>query len=285
MGKQKHEKPAANLDGNDPAGAAGGTENLAAAGEAGTVPEKPADAVSATSEAGGDQPAAQPAGANTGAALPGAAVAAESQEAEKEVGDDGQAAQTLADGEQAGAAPGQRDPHQAGEPADGNGVAGGAAALGNAKAGADRGRGAAEDDELAIAAEFSVADMAGVCASAGRFFATRDPYDSARTFSREEANIMAAFVRDNTEAPLLAMYKHLELTLHLPETIPNNGDMLALSLFRHACKAGFYFERLEAAEAGDLGRLIDATPAASWGGATAMDPIKPALQPTGFSPL
>lgn len=94
---------------------------------------------------------------------------------------------------------------------------------------------------------------------------------------------MADFVRDNPEAPLLAMYKHLELTLRLAQTQPNNADMLALSLFRHACLAAFEYERCEAAER--AAAEFNALPVVSWGGATALDPIQPALQPTGFRPL
>jgi hypothetical protein len=96
-----------------------------------------------------------------------------------------------------------------------------------------------------------------------------------------EAEIMADFVRENPEAPVLAMYKHLEIAKRLQPTLPNAEDMLVLSLFHAAVTYGVAYERVQAAEA-DAPEALTRT--AVWPGDRAFRVQDPAFSPSGFSP-
>ena len=85
---------------------------------------------------------------------------------------------------------------------------------------------------------------------------------------------------DNPDAPVLAMYKHLEIAKRLQPTQPNAGDMLALSLFHAAVTCGLAFERAQAAET----EQPEAPRTAVWPGDRAFKVQEPAFSPTGFSP-
>lgn len=101
-------------------------------------------------------------------------------------------------------------------------------------------------------------------------------------FSHAEAETMAAFVRDHPDAPLLAMWKQVELKHKLPATIPNNADMLALTVFHHACRAVLAYERAEAADKAD--REARYIPAAVWPGEQSFQVQAGGFEATGFTP-
>lgn len=93
---------------------------------------------------------------------------------------------------------------------------------------------------------------------------------------------MADFVRNNPEAPLLAMYNHLRLAKRYPETAMNSGDLLALTLFHAAVTAALAFERTRAAE--KASSEFATAPAESWPGEQAFKPQPGPFDPVGLSP-
>lgn len=92
---------------------------------------------------------------------------------------------------------------------------------------------------------------------------------------------MVGFVRDNPEAPLLAMYNHLRLAKRYPETAMNSGDLLALTLFHAAVTAALAFERMQAERAA---KEAAAAPAENWPGEQAFKPQPGPFDPVGLSP-
>jgi len=155
---------------------------------------------------------------------------------------------------------------------------------------AERGEPAVQDDQGKDLAEdharswrFDVAELARATAGGARLFANGGlAVDYENVFDREEATIMADFVRDNPDAPVEAMFIHLSLKKRYPRTEPNNADMLVLSLFHAACVAAFKFEQQAAAV--KAAAEFAAAPAASWPGERAFEPEKPVFSPSGFSP-
>ncbi|TDR35707.1 hypothetical protein [Aquamicrobium defluvii] len=130
----------------------------------------------------------------------------------------------------------------------------------------------------------SLAQLAREVSGMAATYASREPIDIEgftwiRVFDAEESDIMANFVLENPDAPLLAMYKHLEIQKSLPATIPSNADMLALSVFRHACLAALEFMRCELAE------LAKPVPQSSgWPGEQALQVTHSPFEATGFTP-
>mgnify|MGYP006927632696 CR=1 FL=1 len=132
----------------------------------------------------------------------------------------------------------------------------------------------------------TIAQLANEAASMANVYSSRDLIDidgftRSWAFDEEEAEIMVAFVCDNPEAPLLAMYNHLRLTKRYPETAVNNADMLALTLFHAAVTAALDFERKEAAE--KAAAEFAATPAGGWPGERAFKPEPGPFDPVGLS--
>lgn len=132
-------------------------------------------------------------------------------------------------------------------------------------------------------APFDVAELARATAGGARLFASGGlAVDYRDIFDREEAAIMADFVRDNPDAPVPAMFIHLSLHKRYPRTEPNTADLFVLSLFHAACKAAIDFERQVAAE--KAAAEFAAAPAGRWPGEQAMKPQPEAFAPSGFSP-
>lgn len=132
---------------------------------------------------------------------------------------------------------------------------------------------------------FDIAHLARSCAAGARLFAEvrvngPELVDYDDVFSIEEASVMSDFVRANPDAPLLAMYKHLELVKRLAPTTPNAEDMLALTVFHATASAAIAYERALAAKAARPAP----TPAGGWPGERSFKPQKPAFTPSGFSP-
>ncbi|OBQ59590.1 hypothetical protein EFV37_22070 [Mesorhizobium loti] len=148
----------------------------------------------------------------------------------------------------------------------------------------DHGNGAgdpADQDELTFKSPLDVAELARGVAAAARFFAD-GAVGEPDIFEREEAAIMADFVRGNTEAPVEAMFIHLGLQKRYPRTVPNRDDLFVLTLFHAACKVAF---RLEAdRDAEEAARTAQPAPAGGWPGEQAMRPQPEAFSPSGFSP-
>ena len=133
----------------------------------------------------------------------------------------------------------------------------------------------------------TIAHLARKVAAYAEVFGSRDPVDMQRmrwnhVFQQDEAEIMVDFVRDNPEAPLLAMYNHLRLTKRYPETVVNNADMLALKLFHAAVRAAQDFERIDAAEKAEAKMVAAVT--APWPGEQAFKPQPGPFDPVGLSP-
>lgn len=101
-------------------------------------------------------------------------------------------------------------------------------------------------------------------------------------FSHAEAETMAAFVRDHPDAPLLAMWKQVELKHKLPATIPNNADMLALTIFHNACQAVLAYEKAEAADQAE--REARGDQQTFWPGDQALQVQTGGFEATGFTP-
>lgn len=139
---------------------------------------------------------------------------------------------------------------------------------------------AADQDELTFKAPLDIAELARGVAGAARFFAD-GAVGEAGLFDREEAAIMADFVRANPDAPVPAMFIHLGLQKRYPRTEPNRADEFVLSLFHAACKTAIQFEADQAAEAA---AKEPPAPAGGWPGEQALKPSQPAFAPTGFSP-
>lgn len=135
--------------------------------------------------------------------------------------------------------------------------------------------------EVEAVAPMSLAQFAREVSGMAATYASREPLDPAGftweyLFNAEEADIMADFVLENPDAPLLAMYKHLEIQKSLPATIPSNADMMALSVFRHACLAALEFMRCE---------LAKPVPQSSgWPGEQALQVTHSPFEATGFTP-
>lgn len=130
---------------------------------------------------------------------------------------------------------------------------------------------------------FDVAGLARAIAGGARLFADGGMVTEYQDiFDLEEAAIMADFVRGNPDAPVEAMFIHLSLKKRYPRTEPNRADLFVLSLFHAACKAAIAFEADQAAETA----AAEAKPAPSggWPGDRALQPSKPAMSPSGFSP-
>ncbi len=101
-------------------------------------------------------------------------------------------------------------------------------------------------------------------------------------FSHHESETMAAFVRANPDAPLLAMWKQVELKHKLPATIPNNADMLALTVFHGVCQAVLAYEKAEAADQAE--REAREIPTATWHGEQSFQVQAGGFEATGFTP-
>ncbi len=153
-----------------------------------------------------------------------------------------------------------------------------ASAAGSGK-GASGGTGDARD-ELTFKSPLDIAELARGVAGAARFFAD-GAVGKAGLFDRDEAAIMADFVRANPDAPVAAMYIHLGLQKRYPRTEPNTADLFVLSLFHAACKAAIQFEADQAAE--EAAKAPPAAPAGGWPGEQALQPSQPAFAPTGFT--
>lgn len=299
MGKQKNAKPNANLKAAGDAGAAGGTEDLGATDGTGPGAEKPvASPADATTEAGipasGRSDAAD---ADPAAAVPGAAVAT-GEETQAEGVSDEQAQETEKESAEGAVAQGSGDHDLAGS--KGASVSGVEESGGRAvraifdDAAGENAEATASDDGLGdgdgihdgrdqnaasgtIHQQLTVGELARSIAACGYFYAK---VDSAELFTQDEAAIMADFVRDNPDAPLLAMLKHLEITMRYPVVVPNHADMLSLSLFRHACLAAFEFERCQAA---DEKPPQYAYGGSRWPGEQALQVQDNAFSPSGFA--
>ncbi|TIV36366.1 MAG: hypothetical protein E5V91_22840 [Mesorhizobium sp.] len=130
--------------------------------------------------------------------------------------------------------------------------------------------------------KLDLAELARAVAGGARLFADGGMVtDYQDVFDREEAAIMADFVRANRDAPPAAMFNQLTMKKRYPRTIPNAADELVLSLFHSACLAGIQFEEAQAAEAA---AKAEKEPAGGWPGEQAMKPADAPFAPTGFSP-
>ncbi|WP_164762023.1 hypothetical protein, partial [Mesorhizobium sp. M7A.T.Ca.TU.009.02.1.1] len=136
-------------------------------------------------------------------------------------------------------------------------------------------------DDLTFKTPLDVAELARGVGAAARYFADGGGSEPD-IFAREEAAIMADFVRDNPDAPVEAMFIHLSLKKRYPRTEPNRADLFVLSLFHAACKAAIAFEADQAAE--EAAAKTKPAPSGGWPGDRALQPSKPAMSPTGFSP-
>ncbi|MCF6120526.1 hypothetical protein L2449_27255 [Mesorhizobium muleiense] len=140
-----------------------------------------------------------------------------------------------------------------------------------------------ESDLNDTATVLSVAELARAVAGGALVFANGGmAVDFEHVFDSEEAAIMADFVRDNPDAPVTAMLIHLGLKKRQPRTEPNTADMMVLSLFHSACVAAFKFEADRAAE--EAAAKAKPEPSGGWPGERALQPQKPALSPSGFTP-
>lgn len=130
----------------------------------------------------------------------------------------------------------------------------------------------------------TIAQLAREVSGLAELFASREPIDIEgfswiRVFDADEAEIMAEFVIENPDAPLLAMYKHLEIQKGLPATIPSNADMMALSVFRHACLAALELQRCEQAD-----QAKPVPQSSGWPGEQALQVTHSPFEATGFTP-
>lgn len=137
------------------------------------------------------------------------------------------------------------------------------------------------DDDLTFKSPHGIAELARVVGASARYFSS-DAWDGSDFFTSEEAAIMADFVRDNPDAPVEAMFIHLSLKKRYPRTEPNRADLFVLSLFHAACKAAIAFEADQAAE--QAAAKTKPAPSGGWPGDRALQPSKPAMSPSGFSP-
>ncbi|MER9622665.1 hypothetical protein NKI98_14700 [Mesorhizobium sp. M0222] len=138
-----------------------------------------------------------------------------------------------------------------------------------------------ERDGLTFKSPLDIAELARGVAGAARFFAD-GAVGAAGLFDREEAAIMADFVRGNPDAPVEAMFIHLGLQKRYPRTEPNRADLFVLSLFHAAASAAIKFEAERAAE--EAAAQAKPEPSGRWPGERAMQPSDPVFAPTGFSP-
>lgn len=105
---------------------------------------------------------------------------------------------------------------------------------------------------------------------------------SGPIFSHPEAETMAAFVRDHPDAPLMAMWKQVELKHKQPATIPNNADMLALTIFHNVCQAVLAYEKAEAADQAE--REARGDQQTFWPGEQAFQVQTGGFEATGYTP-
>lgn len=138
-----------------------------------------------------------------------------------------------------------------------------------------------EGEELTFRSPLDVAELARGVGAAARFFAD-GAVGEPDIFEREEAAIMADFVRANPDAPVLAMFNQLTLVKRSPRTEPNLADVFVLSLFHAACLAAHKFEADQAAE--EAARAEKPAAAPPWPGEQAFKPQDAGFAPTGFSP-
>lgn len=141
----------------------------------------------------------------------------------------------------------------------------------------------ASDAALTLDGTLRTELLARRCARAAREFA--GGVEPGQLFDRDEAAIMAAFVRANPDAPVLAMLNQLTLVKRYPRTVPNRADEFVLSLFHAACLGA---HRFEAETAMDEQYALDAEAAAKaaggWPGEQSYKPQDAGFAPTGFSP-
>ncbi|WP_156932464.1 hypothetical protein [Mesorhizobium sp. LNJC391B00] len=138
-----------------------------------------------------------------------------------------------------------------------------------------------ERDGLTFKSPLDIAELARGVAGAARFFAD-GAVGKPGLFDREEAAIMADFVRGNPDAPVEAMFIHLGLQKRYPRTEPNTADRFVLGLFHAAASAAIKFEAERAAE--EAAAQAKPEPSGRWPGEGAMQPSDPVFAPTGFSP-
>ncbi|TIL53788.1 MAG: hypothetical protein E5Y83_05725 [Mesorhizobium sp.] len=138
-----------------------------------------------------------------------------------------------------------------------------------------------EGDDLTFKSPLDVAELARGVGAAARFIANGGGGEPD-IFGRDEAAVMADFVRDNPDAPVEAMFIHLGLKKRYPRTEPNTADLFTLSLFHAACRAAIKFEADQAAA--EAAAKAKPEPSGGWPGVRALQPQKPALSPSGFSP-
>jgi len=136
-------------------------------------------------------------------------------------------------------------------------------------------------DDLTFKSPLDIAELARGVAGAARFFAD-GAVGASGLFDREEAAIMADFVRTNPDAPVEAMFIHLGLQKRYPRTEPNTADRFVLGMFHAAASAAIKFEADRAAE--EAAAQAKPAPAGTWPGEQALKPQEPAFSPTGFSP-
>ncbi|RWF49964.1 MAG: hypothetical protein EOS50_30250 [Mesorhizobium sp.] len=247
---------------------AGGTAQPAVAGADAVASAAPAAAANPVQE-GND------AGGDAAAVLKGDIDGEATQQADESAEDTAAPGSGVSDGEAAGGSGGdQTAADQQGDDASVAAVETAANFLSDIAA-----SGEAEDDLDA----FTVAELARAIAGGARVFASGGlAVDYEEVFSRDEAAIMADFVRDNPDAPVTAMFIHLGLKKRYPRTEPNTADLFVLSLFHSACLAAFKFEAERAAE--EAAAQAKPAPSGGWPGERALIPEKPAMSPTGFSP-
>lgn len=184
--------------------------------------------------------------------------------------------------------------NQAGEAADAEGPAAAGLAAEQVDTGKDSApaagaAGPAETETASLEEDYTaswkldVAELARATAGGARLFANGGlAVDYEDVFSRDEAAIMTDFVRDNPDAPVTAMFIQLGLKKRYPTTEPNTADLFVLSLFHAACLAAFKFEAERSAE--EAAAQAKPEPSGGWPGERALQPQKPALSPSGFSP-
>lgn len=147
----------------------------------------------------------------------------------------------------------------------------------------DQAQPAANDkgEELTFRSPLDIAELARGVGAAARFFAD-GAVGEPDMFDREEAAIMADFVRANPDAPVLAMFNQLTLVKRYDRTEPNLADVFVLTLFHAACTAAFKFHLAQEAE--KAGMASRSSPASTWPGEQAFKPQEAGFAATGFSP-
>jgi hypothetical protein len=137
-----------------------------------------------------------------------------------------------------------------------------------------------EGEEITFRTPLGIEELARGVGAAARLFANTWSGGEVDIFTKEEAGVMADFVRANPDAPVLAMFNHLTLTKRLARTSPNRDDEFVLTLFHAAVKAAHQLEADRAAEQA----AKQPAPQGTWPGELGFKPQEPAFAPTGFSP-